>query len=293
MQTLHGLVVAAHGRHYQVALDDARLIQAYRRGKRSDLACGDRVSLELNAPDQGAISGVAPRRSLLYRSDLYRQKLIAANATQVVVVVAAEPSFHDELITRCLLAAEQQSLPALIVLNKSDIEDKLAGARQWLAPFAQAGYHIVELSARQSAESLKSHLLGHLSVLIGPSGMGKSTLIRALVPNAVVATREISTFLDSGKHTTTVSRIYALDATSAIIDSPGLQEFGVAHLAPEEIEYGFREFRPYLGHCRFRDCRHAAEPGCALRDAVASRAISAVRMAHFHRIAPELAVSRR
>lgn len=285
-------MVAAHGRHYQVATDDGRLVLAYRRGKRSDLACGDRISLELSAPDQGAITGVAPRRSLLYRSDQFRRKLIAANATQIIVVVATTPSFHDEMISRCLLTAEQQALNALIILNKADLADKLAPARASLEPFARAGYSIVELSALADAEELRPRLLGRLSVLIGQSGMGKSTLIRALVPGAAVATREISTFLDSGKHTTTVSQLYRLDPTSALIDSPGLQEFGVSHLTREQIENGFPEFRPHLGHCRFRDCRHHAEPGCALTAAATTGELSATRIGHFRRIAAEAGARR-
>ncbi|MBP9713958.1 MAG: ribosome small subunit-dependent GTPase A, partial [Sterolibacterium sp.] len=135
-------------------------------------------------------------------------------------------------------------------------------------PFAALGYHIVEISATTNVQDLLPYLANHLSILVGQSGMGKSTLINALLPDAQAATREISTALDSGKHTTTYARLYALPEGGAIIDSPGLQEFGLAHLSRGAIEQGFIEFRPHLPHCRFRDCHHRNEPGCAIRTAV-------------------------
>ena len=128
------------------------------------------------------------------------------------------------------------------------------------------------------------HCIFYLRELVGQSGMGKSTLINALIPDAGAATREISKALDSGKHTTTHATLYPLDAESFLIDSPGLQEFGLAHLERGEIEYAFREFRPYLGHCRFRNCRHSQEPGCALRPALDSGEIDKSRFASYARL---------
>lgn len=277
-----GTVVAAFGRQYEIALDSGGLALCYPRGKKSHVACGDRVTVELSEPDHGVIAAVAPRNTLLYRSDAFREKLFAANATQAIVVVAAEPGFSDELVTRCLVAAEQQHMRAVIVLNKTDLADKAAAARAQLAPVRALGYTMVELSAKQNAETLRPLLAGQTSVLVGQSGMGKSTLINALLPEAKAATREISEALDSGKHTTTHTRLYRLDETSALIDSPGMQEFGLAHLTRAEIEQGFREFLPYLDKCRFRDCRHDREPDCALRAAVAAGRIGARRLEQFH-----------
>ncbi|MCK9284573.1 MAG: ribosome small subunit-dependent GTPase A [Rhodocyclaceae bacterium] len=287
---VRGTLVAAFGRRYEVALDDGRTISGVPLGKKSPYACGDRVDIELRAADQnqGQIVGHAPRTSLLYRSDAYRQKLIAANATQLVLVVATEPGFSGELLSRALVAAEHDGLRTLIVLNKSDLPAALPAARAALAPFATLGYPIVELSAKHDAAPLRPYLDGQLSVLVGQSGMGKSTLINALAPGAAAATREISSALDSGKHTTTHARLYQLDAESAIIDSPGLQEFGLAHLNRGEIEMGFREFRPLLTQCRFRDCRHETEPGCAIRGAIAAGQIHPRRLEHFLRIATAL-----
>nr|WP_228384506.1 ribosome small subunit-dependent GTPase A [Rhodocyclus gracilis] len=267
--SIHGEVVAAHGRQYRVALADGTTVLAFPRGKKSEIACGDRVDVTPGGDGQAVIDAILPRQSLLYRSDEFRRKLIAANVTQIVFVVAVEPGFSDELLTRCLVAAEDQDLRLLIVLNKCDLQDRIAPARALLAPFTQLGYSVLELSAQSSAEALRPQLSGQTSVLVGQSGMGKSTLINALIPGAAAATREISAALDSGKHTTTHATLYRFDADSALIDSPGLQELGLHHLDIGAIEQGFVEFRPFLGHCRFRNCRHEREPDCALRAAVA------------------------
>lgn len=277
-----GTVVAAFGRQYEIALDGGGLALCFPRGKKSHVACGDRVTVALSAADHGVITAVLPRSTLLYRSDAFRQKLFAANATQAVIVVAAEPSFSDELVSRCIVAAEQQHMRALIVLNKTDLAEKAEAARRQLAPFRDLGYPVVELSAKHDAEALRPHLAGQCSVLVGQSGMGKSTLINALLPEVQASVREISGALDSGKHTTTHTRLYRLDAASSLIDSPGMQEFGLAHLTRAEIEQGFREFLPHLDRCRFRDCRHDQEPDCALRAAVAAGSISARRLGQFH-----------
>ena len=279
-----GVIVAAFGRHYEVELADHRRITGYPLGKKSPYACGDRVVLESSSPDQAQIVRHLPRTSLLYRSDAFRQKLIVANATQLVLVVATEPSFSDDLLTRALVAAETENIRSLIVLNKTDLGEHLAEALQRLAPLAALGYQVIELSARQDATPLLPLLAGNLSVLVGQSGMGKSTLINALIPGAAAATREVSAALDSGKHTTTLARLYRIDDDSAIIDSPGLQEFGLAHLTRGAIEQGFIEFRPFLANCRFRDCHHRDEPGCAIKEAVAAKAIDQRRYELFLRI---------
>ena len=281
---MEGRVIAAHGRQYVVELADGMLLFCFPRGKKSEIACGDRVDIMRTSDDQGVVEAIQPRVSLLYRSNEIRQKLIAANVDQLVIVVATEPAFSDELVARALLAAESEEIAPLIVLNKCDLADKLPAARQRLATLAGLGYPILELSALNHAEDLRPWLAGKTSVLVGQSGMGKSTLVNALIPEANAATREISQALDSGKHTTTHATLYHLDGNSDLIDSPGLQEFGLGHLDRQEIEIAFREFRPYLGQCRFRDCRHDREPGCALRAAVEAGTIDPGRFASYHRI---------
>lgn len=281
---MHGRVIAAHGRQYVVELADGSRLPCFPRGKKSDVACGDYVDLKRTSDDQGVIEAIQPRRSLLYRSNEIRQKLIAANVDQLVIVVATEPAFSDELVARALLAADSEDIETLIVLNKADLTDKLPAARAQLATLSGLGYPILELSALDHAEDLRPYLQGKTSVLVGQSGMGKSTLVNTLIPAAKAATREISQALDSGKHTTTHATLYHLDADSHLIDSPGLQEFGLGHLDRQDIENAFREFRPFLGQCRFRDCRHDREPDCALNAAVSAGKIEKSRFAIYHRI---------
>ena len=278
--TSNGLIVAAFGRHYEVQLTDGSRVTGYPRGKKSTYVCGDQVEL---SPD-GQLLAHAPRTSLLYRSDAFRQKLIAANVTQLMLVVATEPAFSDALLTRALVAAEHEGIRPLIVLNKCDLHTRLADARAQLEMYQTLGYRVVELAACQDASPLRDIISGETTLLMGQSGMGKSTLINALIPDAGAQTREISTALDTGKHTTTHARIYHTPEGDLLIDSPGLQEFGLAHLRLGEIEFGFIDFRAYLGACRFRDCRHQNEPDCAIKQAALTGAVHPRRLEQFQQM---------
>lgn len=315
----HGRIVAAFGRHYEVNTALGRL-QCYPRGKKSSFACGDEVEVVPGGDGQGVIEALTPRRNLLWRSDAFREKLIAANLSHIVIVVATEPGFSDLLVSRCITAAESQGITPLIVLNKADLTDRLEAARRQLEPFSRLGYEVIEVSALDGARTLRRRLEGLRAIFVGQSGMGKSTLTNAIVPEAQAATREISDALDSGKHTTTFARLYTLpdadevddagerkDADEGrddgardggrdpgwLIDSPGLQVFGLAHLSAEGLAETFVELRPHLGRCRFRDCRHDSEPGCALLAALEAGAIHPRRWAHFLTIRAEIAQARR
>ncbi len=285
---LSGIVIAAHGRQYRIATADGQSWLCFPRGKKSDLACGDEVAFETTSDDQGVITALMPRRTLFYRSDAYRQRLIAANVSQVIVVVAVEPAFSPQLISRCLVAAETQDIATLIVLNKCDLPaSPRVAAETALAPFAKLGYRIVALSARNDSTPLRPYLAGQTSLLIGQSGMGKSTLTNGLLPEARAVTREISLALNTGKHTTTRASYYRLDADSALIDSPGLTEFGLRHLPRARITEGFVEMRPLLGQCRFRDCRHDREPDCRIQQALQQGEIDAQRYAVYRALCAE------
>ena len=264
IETKTGLVVAAHGRHFAVELPGGELLLCYPRGRRIACACGDTVDVERSGDKQGIIRRVHPRTSLLYRSDRYRQKIIAANVTQVAIVVAAQPAFDEDLLMRCLIACEQQHIKALIVLNKTDLVDETARTAIQLALYGGIGYQVMPLSAKTDISPLRAALKGHRNVMVGQSGMGKSTIVNALIPGAKARTAEISEALDSGKHTTTSAHLYHIDAETSIIDSPGLQTFGLLHVLQSELVACFPEFMPFLGHCRFDDCQHIVEPGCAI-----------------------------
>lgn len=282
MTILTGLIIAAHGRHY-LAHTDAGRLQCVTRGKKSDVAVGDAVRILRTSPDQGVIEAIAERKTLLYRSDQFKSKLLAANVTQLFIVVATEPGFSDDLVSRALVAAEAAGVKAHILLNKTDVAELLPKARERIALYAELGYPAHEISARaepEAARSLLAPLLaGNSTILIGQSGMGKSSLINILVPQAEAAVREISEALDSGKHTTTFTRLYRLDERSSIIDSPGFQEFGLYHLTEGMLERAFPEFAPYLGQCRFYNCHHVSEPGCAVLGALKAGRIAAMRHA--------------
>jgi len=283
---LEGQIVASFGRRFLVELADAAQLDCVTRGKREALACGDRVSVAVRGPGQGVIETVAPRTTLLYRSDQYRQKLVAANVTQIVIVVAPVPAIHEDLLNRCLAAAASGGIAALIALNKSDLP-QAAVASERLELYRKLGYGVVAFSAKRDLAPLMPHLLGRTSVLVGQSGMGKSTLINALIPGASARVAELSTALASGRHTTTHARLFHLDAGSHLIDSPGMQEFGLHHLDASALEHAFVEFRPWLGQCRFRDCRHMTEPGCAISAACEEGKISRMRLESYRGLVRE------
>ena len=280
MAEQQGLIVAAHGRHY-LAQADGQLWQCVTRGKKSDVATGDRVRFRPTSADQGVIEEILPRATLLYRSDQFKSKLLAANLTQLLIVVATEPSFSDDLVSRALVAAEAAGILPRLVLNKIDLTDLRDAARARVALYEGLGYPVHEVSARtdpaHAVATLQPLLQGESTILIGQSGMGKSSLVNLLVPDADIAVREISQRLDSGKHTTTFTRLYAIDETTSVIDSPGFQEFGLYHLSEGMLERAFPEFKPHLGGCRFYNCHHVAEPGCAILQAVADEQIDAGR----------------
>jgi ribosome biogenesis GTPase len=268
-------------------LPDRTVISCVTRGKKTDLACGDQVEIKSTAHGEGVIEGFLPRTSLLYRSNAYRTKMLAANVTQAVIVLATTPSFYEELLNRCVVAAEAAGIKPLIILNKCDLA-AYAGTMERLQYYRNLGYEVEPISAKLDIEPLKRHLNGQVSVLVGQSGMGKSTIVNALLPHLGLRTQEVSQVLDSGKHTTTATHLYHLDDKSDLIDSPGLQEFGLHHLSIEQLEQAFIEFRPYLGKCRFNNCRHLKEPDCAITSAVESGAISPKRLSSYQGLLHEL-----
>ena len=280
MSALTGTVIAAHGRHYLADID-GRKLQCVTRGKKTNIAVGDVVNLNMTSENQAVIESTVERKTLLYRSDQYKSKLLAANLTRLFIVVATEPGFADDLISRSLVAAEAAGIDAHLILNKTDVAALLPKARERLLTYTSLGYPLHEVSARadpaHAIATLMPLLENQSSIFIGQSGMGKSSLINLLVPDADIAVREISAALDTGKHTTTFTRLYDVVGGGSIIDSPGFQEFGLYHLSEGMLERAFVEFTPYLGGCKFYNCRHLIEPQCAILTAVAEAKIARFR----------------
>jgi len=264
-----GLVVAGHGRHMLVEASDGRRLICHPRGKRNHAVVGDRV-LWQGSHDEGTIERIEERRNLFYRQDEIRTKSFAANLDQVLVLIAADPEFSEMQLTRALIAAEAAGIAPLIALNKSDLVEPFERAWARLLPYQRMHYGVMPLCLRLSAEVDREHLMRHLqgrtTLVLGPSGAGKSTLINLLVPGAAAQTGEVSRALNSGKHTTTSTTWYWVDAarTTALIDSPGFQEFGLHHIAPADLPRLMPDLRAHLGQCRFYNCTHLHEPGCAV-----------------------------
>ena len=268
---LRARVVATYG--WQLLIEDAsRVWQATRRGKRGDVVVGDCVLASITSADQARIESIEPRTTLLFRADSYRTKEMAANVDQVIIVFAARPAFNRWFVWKALVAADAAGIEALVLRNKTDLADADDDASLFVNQISQLGWHTLALSAKADAERSRALLMrevaGRKSLLVGQSGMGKSTLLNLLVPDAQARTQEYSQRLNVGKQTTTASRWFPLDGDSALVDTPGFREFGLAHLTLSEIAATFPEFKPLLGHCRFLDCRHLEEPGCAIRSAL-------------------------
>ena len=245
------------------------------------------MNIQIINGEQAVIESVLPRQSLLYRQDAWKSKLIAANVTQLLIVVAAEPSPSEALLQRALIAAEAAHIRPVIVINKADLPST-AALQAKLSFYEQLGYKIITLSALGDVHSLREQLRGETNILLGQSGMGKSTLTNALLGETLARTQTISAALDSGKHTTTHAQLYDLDEHTKLIDSPGLQEFGLHHLAAADLLDYFPDLRHLIGQCRFHNCTHRAEPNCAVKAAAERGDVSAERVALLQKITDEL-----
>jgi ribosome biogenesis GTPase len=260
------------------SMDGERRI-CHPRGKKSQVVVGDQVEW-LPSTDEGTIEKILPRRNLFYRQDEIRTKSFAANLDQVVILLAAEPEFSQMQLTRALIAAEAEHITPIIALNKSDLTDLFARALERLAPYTAMGYTVLQLAIKHGRSGdLVERLQNKTSLILGPSGTGKSTLINQFIPNALVSTGEISHALNSGKHTTTSTNLYWVDTErkTALIDSPGFQEFGLHHIEAMQLAAYMPDFKPHVSECKFYNCTHLHEPGCGVQTAVASGEINASR----------------
>ena len=287
-ETAH--IITSYGRRYIVRTTTGQLYDATTRKKRVDFACGDWVDIVIQNAQQAVIEDFQPRKSLLYRQDAWKTKLIAANVERLFIVLAAIPSPSEILLQRALLAAEAGKIEPFIVLNKTDLPETTLW-RKHLAIYQDWGYPLIEVSALNNVEPMRPFLTGYTSIFLGQSGMGKSTLTNALLGKDLARTNHISTALNSGKHTTTHAQLYDLSDNTFLIDSPGLQEFGLHHLAVSDLLHYFPDMRHLIGKCRFHNCSHRNEPHCAIKTAVEQGQISANRLTFLQRITNELSRS--
>ena len=291
-----GRVITRHGRNLAIADGSSGLLMhCLSRQNIGHVVCGDRVVWQPAGPGRGVVTAVLERDSVLSRPDYSgREKPIAANITQLVIVVAPQPEPSEYLIDQYLVAAETIRVNSLVALNKTDLlsADTASGIERRLAVYGSIGYSLVRVSAKreQGLVPLVDKLRGQTNILVGQSGVGKSSLVKALLPDLDIQIGKLSAATGAGRHTTSAATCYRLPDGGELIDSPGVRSFRLGRISKRQLELGFIEFRPYLGTCRFADCRHELEPDCAIREAVARKQISATRLTHFLHLASTLGV---
>lgn len=289
-----GLVIAQYGTQVDVesALTPSLNKRCFLRANLGSIVTGDNVVWR-DSEREGVVVSVLPRRSQLARPDSFgNMKIVAANIDRMLITVAPQPEPHANLIDRYLVVAETLGLNAILLINKMDLftggqKQKL---QDLLLGYRDLGYPVMEISAHTGAglNELTAVLSEGTSVFVGQSGAGKSSIIQTLLPDETIKIGELSEQVNKGRHTTTNSQLYHFPNGGHCIDSPGIREFGLWHMEAGEVAAGFKEFQPFLGGCRFRDCRHKADPGCALKQAVTENQISTARFDSYMRIVDSL-----
>ncbi|WP_314409810.1 small ribosomal subunit biogenesis GTPase RsgA [Pseudomonas kuykendallii] len=292
-----GLVIAHFGVQVEVEAEEGEIrgqvFRCHLRANLPALVTGDRVVWRAGNQGNGVIVAQLPRNSELCRPDSRGQlKPVAANVDLIVIVFAPLPEPHANLIDRYLIAAEHAGIRPLLLLNKADLVDEQNGPRlnALLAVYRQLGYPLMEVSAHEGGgmDALQARLDGHVSVFVGQSGVGKSSLVNSLLPGVDTRVGGLSEVTGKGTHTTTTARLFHFPGGGELIDSPGIREFGLGHVSRDDVEAGFIEFADLLGTCRFRDCKHDREPGCALLKALEEGRIQPQRMASYRHIIASL-----
>jgi len=286
---LTGLVLVNYGKHLLIEDSAGTLVRCVARREAGSPVCGDRVRWRTSGAEEGVVTAIETRRTLLQRAvGGNHYKPLAANIDQVVIEAATEPALDSFLIDKYTVAAELAGTAPLIIINKEDLlsGDAHRDIDSLLQAYRAIGYPCLFTSARYNTgiSTFLEQLAGKSSILVGQSGVGKSSLIKRLLPELEITTSQLSAASGQGKHTTTATTLYHLPGSGNLIDSPGVRDFHLGKVNPRELGYGFREFHPWLGQCRFSNCLHQGEPDCAVHDAVQQGRIAARRMASYRRL---------
>jgi ribosome biogenesis GTPase len=296
-----GLIISRFGQHADVETTEGEVFRCNIRRTVGSIVSGDNVIFRRAKVSEGDLAGVIElveaRTSQLTRPDFYDGvKVVAANIDQVIIVSAVLPEFSPNILDRYLVACEDMGAEPVIVLNKVDLldDEMLPDFEDVLDVYRELGYRVLLISTRtdHGVTELKQLLNNKNNIFVGQSGVGKSTLVNTLLPNANLLTQEVSGGSGLGQHTTTVSTLHHLADGGNLIDSPGIREFGLWHIENDRVTWCFREFRAFLGGCKFRDCKHLDDPGCLLREALEQGKISELRFDSYHRILESMADGR-
>lgn len=265
-----------------------KVVRCFVRANIPSLVTGDNIVWRPAEP-QGVVVALEPRQSELIRPDNYgKLRPVAANVDRIGVVFSVQPTPQSNLLDRYLVAAEAQGIEPFLVLNKTDLLDQQTDSEvdSILESYKSIGYDVIGVSAKNNGgmDALKSYLTNKSCIFVGQSGVGKSSLINQLVPDNNSAVGPLSEATNEGTHTTTASKLIHLNTGGVIIDSPGIREFALTHLNQEAIINGFKDFREFLGYCKFRDCKHETDAGCALVEAVATGKLLQQRLDNYRQI---------
>jgi ribosome biogenesis GTPase len=287
--TGNGLVIVNYGKSLLIEDSHGTLVRCVPRRSLDPIVCGDRITWEPAGDGTGVVTRIGDRNTVLNRAiDDNRARPLAANLDQIVIVAATEPALDEFLVDKYTVAAELVGVQPLLVINKTDLLDSAAGTalEQRVADYAAIGYRVLFASALENTgmPELEQALTGSTSILVGQSGVGKSSLIKRLLPELDITIGKLSDASGQGRHTTTTTTLYHLPCGGKLIDSPGVRDFRLGHAAPGELETGFREFRNYLGQCKFHNCRHLTEPECAVTGAAQQGRISQRRLESYRQL---------